>query len=53
MFIWFLLIFILSFILAWRSMSDFQVPKEIRRLIDTKKIKGTIIFFRGKIKHYK
>lgn len=53
MLFWFLLILILSFILALRSMSDFKVPKEIRRIIDSKKIRGTIIFFKGKIKHYK
>jgi len=52
--IWiFVIIFFISFILALRSMDDFQVPKEIRRILDSKRIKGTILFFKGKkTKHY-
>ncbi len=52
MFIWFLIIFFISLILAIRSMKDFNIPKEIKYLLDSKKIKGTIIFFKEKIKHY-
>lgn len=52
MLFWFLIIFIISFLLALRSMSDFKIPKEIRYIIDVKKIKGTILFLKDKIKHY-
>ncbi|MCS6956679.1 MAG: hypothetical protein NZM02_02430 [Patescibacteria group bacterium] len=52
MIFWFFLIFVISFVLAFKSMSDFQIPKEIKKIIDLKKIRGTIIFFKGKIKHY-
>lgn len=48
----FVLIFILSFIIALRSMTDFDIPKEIKHFLAAKKIKGTIIFFKGKTKHY-
>ena len=33
-------------------MSDFNLPKEILRLINQKKIKGTIVFLKNKIIHY-
>jgi len=33
-------------------MRDFEVPKEIRGLVDFKGKKGTIVFFKNKIKHY-
>ncbi|KKP72848.1 MAG: hypothetical protein UR68_C0012G0041 [Candidatus Roizmanbacteria bacterium GW2011_GWA2_35_19] len=48
----FLLILAVSFILALRSMKDFGVPKEIKRLLDRKKAKGTIIFSKKKMIHY-
>ena len=47
------LILILSFILALRSMRDFGVPKEVRKLFRINKIQGTIMFFKEKVKHYK
>jgi len=51
--IWiFLLILALSFILAFRSMKDFDIPKEIKHLLMSRKIKGTILFLKGKVKHY-
>lgn len=53
MIFWFILIFVISFVFALKSMSDFQVPKEIRRFLDIKNIKGSIIFFKDKPKHYK
>jgi len=46
------LIFAVSVIFAVRSMGDFDMPKELRRFVDSKRIKGTIIFLKGKIKHY-
>ncbi len=33
-------------------MRDFAMPAEIKKLISRKKIRGTIIFFGKKIKHY-
>lgn len=48
----FIAIFILSLFLAFRSMNDFEIPKEIRKLLTSNRLKGTIIFFRDKIKHY-
>lgn len=48
----FVIIFVISFILAIRSMSDFKLPHEISRLITTKRLKGTIVFLKNKIKHY-
>lgn len=48
----FVLIFIFSFFIAFRSMTDFDIPKEIKDFLSAKRIKGTIIFFKGKIKHY-
>ncbi len=48
------LIFILSVVLAFRSMRDEKgVPKEISRLITARKHSGRIVFFSGKkTKHY-
>ena len=39
--------------MAVRSMKDFHVPNEILRLIDNKRLKGTILFFKNKVAHYK
>lgn len=47
------LILIISFILALRSMRDFSVPREVRELMKINKVKGTILFFKKQIKHYK
>lgn len=52
MLIWFLAIFVFSFFLALRSMRDFNIPKEIKQLITAGKIKGSIIFFKDKTRHY-
>lgn len=46
-------IFLISLILAVRSMKDIHIPEEIQRLIHNKKYKGRIVFFKGKkTKHY-
>ncbi len=34
-------------------MKDFSVPGELKRLLANKKIKGSILFLKGKIMHYK
>ena len=52
MIIIFFIIFFVSFILALRSMSDFNLSKEILKFINQRKIKGTIIFLKNKIIHY-
>ncbi|MEK7109791.1 MAG: hypothetical protein AAB876_01065 [Patescibacteria group bacterium] len=49
----FILILSLSFIVAFHSMKDFNVPNEINRLIQGKKIKGKIVFFKNKVVHYR
>lgn len=49
----FVLILILAFVLALTSMKDFDVPSEINRLIQGKKVKGKIVFFKNKIVHYR
>jgi hypothetical protein len=48
----FLLIFLISIILAIRSMKDFNTPSEVNNIIREKKSKGTIVFFKKNIKHY-
>lgn len=35
-----------------QSMKDFHVPKEIKKLLNNKKIKGSIVFFKDKTRHY-
>lgn len=50
--IYFIAIFIISFITALLSMKDFSLPSEIKRFIEIKKIRGTIVFLKNKIKHY-
>lgn len=47
-----IIIIIVSFLLALRSMKDFSMPVEIERMLKNNKIKGTIVFFKNKIKHY-
>lgn len=52
-FLIFVAIFILSFILARRSMKDFGLSKEIKDAIVKQRKRGTIVFFKGKkIQHY-
>lgn len=46
-------IFVISFFMALRSMKDFGIPEEIQRLLKFKKIRGTILFFKNKTKHYR
>jgi hypothetical protein len=53
MVITFIIILILSFILALRSMKDFNIPAEINRLVQGKKVRGKIIFFKNKVVHYR
>lgn len=42
-----------SVLYAWWSMRDWGVPKEVKRMLGKKRVKGSIVFFKGKkIKHY-
>lgn len=47
-----LLILVLAFILALKSMKDFDVPGEIKKMISARKMKGTIILTKKKAIHY-
>ncbi|MFA6081528.1 MAG: hypothetical protein WC741_03925 [Patescibacteria group bacterium] len=49
----FAIIFVIAFILALRSMKDFNIPSEINRLVQGKKVRGKIIFFKNKVVHYR
>lgn len=48
----FIAILILSLIMSSWSMRDFEIPKEITKYLFTKNVRGTIVFFKGKISHY-
>jgi hypothetical protein len=48
----FFLIIIVSFFLTLRSMSDFEIPKELKNIFPNKKWLGTIVFFGKEVKHY-
>ncbi len=47
------LLFVVSFILGLRSMQDFEMPQEVKKLLKFKKIQGTIMFLKEKVTHYK
>jgi len=47
-----LTIAVLSIILAIRSMVDFEPPKDFKKMLDLNKIKGSIVFFKNRTKHY-
>ncbi len=47
----FSVILFISFLLGLRSMKDFDGGQEVRRFVRKKK-KGTIVFFKDKVKHY-
>lgn len=49
----FIVLLAASFVLAVRSMRDFRFPRELERMIRERKIRGSIIFFKKKIKHYR
>ncbi len=53
MIIIFISLLIFSFILALRSMKDFSIPLELKRLLENKKFKGSILFLKHKVIHYK
>lgn len=53
----FLLIFFISFLLAWKSMDDYyslsnKITQNLKEKLLKKSFKGTIIFLKNKIKHY-
>ncbi|MEK7079141.1 MAG: hypothetical protein AAB929_03655 [Patescibacteria group bacterium] len=47
-----IIILAVSLILALFSMKDLGIPKEIARLIAIRKHRGSIVFFKDKVKHY-
>jgi hypothetical protein len=47
-----LIILVVSFILALRSMSDINFGDELEKFFQRRKIKGSIVFFDGKVEHY-
>jgi len=53
MFLIFIIIFVISLILAIRSMKDFGVPNEIKKIILNKKTKGRILILKNKTIHIK
>lgn len=46
------ILLIISFFLALRSMKDLKFSDEIGKVIRKSKIKGTIVFFKDKVRHY-
>lgn len=48
-----IIILTISFVLALRSMGDFESPDGLKRLIDLKKLRGSIVFFKNNIRHYR
>lgn len=46
------LLLLISFLMALRSMKDFETPKEIARMLSLKKMRGTIVFMKDKVTHY-
>jgi hypothetical protein len=48
----FAVLFFISFLMAARSMKDFDVPKELRNALSVKKVKGSLVFFKDRITHH-
>lgn len=48
----FFIIFVISLILAIRSMKDFDVPEAIKKFVLRHRARGTILFMKKKIVHY-
>lgn len=48
----FAVLFFISFLLAARSMKDFDVPKELKNVLSVKRVKGSIVFLKDKVTHY-
>lgn len=48
-----IVIFIISLVLAAKSMNDLRFPVDIQHLLKRNRIKGSIIFFKKRIKHYR
>jgi hypothetical protein len=47
------ILFIVSFIMAVRSMKDLKFGHEVSQMVFKKKMKGSIVFFDQKVVHYK
>lgn len=47
------ILLVISFIMALRSMKDFHLPDEINKIISSRKMRGSIVFFKDKkVEHY-
>jgi len=52
MFLVFIIVLVLAFFVALKSMKDFDVPGEIKKMISARRMKGTIIPTKKKTIHY-
>ncbi|MFH1827351.1 MAG: hypothetical protein ABH812_02910 [bacterium] len=48
----FITIAIISIFLAYFSMRDMEIPNEVKRIINKKRLNGTVLFLKKKIMHY-
>lgn len=48
----FILIFVLSFLIAWRSMEEFYPSKETKEIFKNRRFLGSVIFLKKGIRHY-
>ena len=46
------ILFIVAFLIALKSTSELDFGSTIEQIIQRKKIKGTIVFFKDKVVHY-
>ncbi|MBI2612136.1 hypothetical protein HYW54_05355 [Candidatus Gottesmanbacteria bacterium] len=46
------IILVISFILALRSLKELSIPHEVQRIIHRRRTSGVIIFLKEKIIHY-
>lgn len=47
-----LVLFVLAFIIALYSMRDFEIVSYLRKSIERKKKRGSIVFFNDRVEHY-
>ena len=47
-----IILFIISFVFALRSMKDLAFSKELEEVLKKNSMKGVIVFFKDKIVHY-
>jgi hypothetical protein len=47
-----IILLIIAFLMAFGSMKDIGFASEIRKFIEKRKVKGSIVFFEKEVKHY-